>query len=197
MRLRQARSESRSRWRGGQSTSRVTPRKQRSALSGSKIRWIVGSNGICPNYQADVTPKYKETSLCLVISCRTRENYCRSLWTVAAKYSITPDQIDPATASSPRLWGMIKGCERASGFAACRRFDCPRNADCRQNVLLVKRAASPRRATGCKCLSERVRDGSPSGSPGLGMRWRYDVLSAASNSHDRWIRHWKIPNLMA
>ena len=46
--------------------------------------------------------------------------------------------------------GAVRDADRASGFAACRRSDCDRNADCRQNVLRARQhRCSAGRATGC------------------------------------------------
>src|SRR3954471_8517558 len=71
------------------------------------------SYGIHPNYRADVKPKHQKTSLCVVICCRTRENYCRRLWTAPAKYSITR-QDRPSNISSPH--GLSGQSEMRTGL---------------------------------------------------------------------------------
>ena len=57
----------------------------------------------------------------------------------------TQQHIKPA-----RTVGAVRDADGASGFAACRRSDCDRNADCRQNVLRARQhRCSAGRATGC------------------------------------------------
>ena len=58
---------------------------------------------------------------------------------------LTQQHIKPA-----RTVGAVRDADGASGFAACRRSDCDRNADCRQNVLRARQhRCSAGRATGC------------------------------------------------
>jgi hypothetical protein len=57
----------------------------------------------------------------------------------------TQQHIKPA-----RTVGAVRDADGGSGFAACRRSDCDRNADCRQNVLRARQhRCSAGRATGC------------------------------------------------
>jgi len=58
---------------------------------------------------------------------------------------LTQQHIKPA-----RTVGAVRDADGASGFAACRRSDCDRNADCRQDVLRTRQhRCSAGRATGC------------------------------------------------
>ena len=58
---------------------------------------------------------------------------------------LTQQHIKPA-----RTVGAVRDADGASGFAACRRFDCDRNADRRQNVMRARQhRCSAGRATGC------------------------------------------------
>ena len=57
----------------------------------------------------------------------------------------TQQHIKPA-----RTVGAVRDADGASGLAACRRSDCDRNADCRQDVLRTRQhRCSAGRATGC------------------------------------------------
>ena len=104
----------------------------------------------------------------------------------------TQQHIKPA-----RTVGAVRDADRASGFAACRRSDCDRNADCRQNVLRARQhRCSAGRAT-ARCLSERRP------SDGFGFRLprstHYDRDTKLSTpraiSQDKWNQHWKICNI--
>ena len=58
---------------------------------------------------------------------------------------LTQQHIKPA-----RTVGAVRDADGASGLAACRRSDCDRNADCRQDVLRTRQhRCSAGRATGC------------------------------------------------
>ena len=58
---------------------------------------------------------------------------------------LTQQHIKPA-----RTVGAVRDADGTSGFAACRRSDCDRNADCRQDVLRTRQhRCSAGRATGC------------------------------------------------
>jgi hypothetical protein len=58
---------------------------------------------------------------------------------------LTHQHIKPA-----RTVGAVRDADGASGLAACRRSDCDRNADCRQDVLRTRQhRCSAGRATGC------------------------------------------------
>src|SRR4051794_33817378 len=72
----------------------------------------------------------------------------------------TQQHIKPA-----RTVGAVRDADGASGFAACRRSDCDRNADCRQNVLHARqhrcsagraRGAMPERKTPQRRLGFRL-----------------------------------------
>ena len=54
---------------------------------------------------------------------------------------LSPDNIDPGTMPAPTAGARHRG---RTGFATCRRFDCARNADCRQTpcVLVNERCIS-------------------------------------------------------
>ncbi len=68
----------------------------------------------------------------------------------AGKISYHPARSTQQHIKPARTVGAVRDADGASGFAACRRSDCDRNADCRQNVLRARQhRCSAGRATGC------------------------------------------------